>query len=479
MTIAQSTGGGNRDPWPGVTLEPESQMCMRILLVLFATALASAGPKRVLYVTYSAGYRHDSIPASEEVLRQIGANSGRLEVVATQDLSLISSSGLRDFDAVFFFTSGELPVTDSQKQDLLSFVRSGKGFGGVHSATDTFYTWPAYRDLIGARFNGHPWVQSVRIEAEDPDHPAIRRLTPSFSVFDEIYQFSEFSRDRVRVLLTLDTTSVDLSVPGTNRGTEDFPLAWCQKYGEGRVFYTALGHFESTWRDQTVQEMLLQALLWLTGQVDGDATPRPDVQPALIPNAIGNSASLSPRMTVSPDSLISIFGNNLTSGSMVAADPRITEHKLAGTTVRLNGAPIPLLFASPGQINAFVPQDLDPGGLWNLDIAVAGGGSVGAALQTSQTTPGIFTLTANANYVTLWGTGLGPVTRIGDLDITQIQPSVNIAGISAHVTYSGLSPGTPGLYQVNVEMPPNLPSPALLEFSFAGAHFLAWVHPPQ
>ena len=451
----------------------------RILLAFVTAALAWGQPKRVLYMTYSAGYRHDSIPASAEVLRQVGADSGQLEVVASEDLSLISSSGLRDFDAVFFFTSGELPITDSQKQDLLAFVRGGKGFGGVHSATDTFYTWPEYGDLVGARFNGHPWVQTVRIEVEDPDHPAMSRLKPSFSIFDEIYQFREFSRDRVRVLMTLDTDSVDLNAAGANQGTDDFPLAWCRNYGDGRVFYTALGHFESTWRDARFQQMLLQALLWLTGQVNGDAAPRSGVQPSLIPDGIGNSASLSPRMTLSPGSLVSIFGHNLTSGSTLAADPAKQATTLVGTRVKLDGQAIPLLYASPGQVNAFVPRELDHGPVVNLEIQDAGGGSTNASLQTADATPGIFTLTMQGNYVILWGTGLGPVSRIGDLDVTHIQPTITVGGLPARVLFSGLSPGTPGLYQVNIELPDGLPSPALLDFEFAGAQFLAWIHPPN
>ena len=452
-------------------------MGWRILLVLLTVALAWGQPKRVLYLTYSAGYRHDSIPTSAEVLRQVGIESGRVEVVASEDLSLISSSGLSGFDAVFFFTSGELPINDSQKQDLLAFVRSGKGFGGVHSATDTLYTWPDYGDLIGARFNGHPWVQMVRVDVEDPDHPAMRRLKPSFSIFDEIYQFRDFSRDQVRVLMTLDTNSADLNAAGANPGTDDFPLAWCRSYGGGRVFYTALGHFESTWRDERFQSMMLQALLWLTGQVDGDAAPRPGVQPVLVPNGIGNSASFSPRMTVSANSLISIFGHGLTSGSTLAADPQIPAKKLAGTRVMLNGTPIPLLYVSPGQVNALVPPELDHSAILNLQIEDAGGGSADAILQEAEATPGIFTLTMTGNYVTLWGTGLGPVTRMGDLDVTRTQPSVTVAGQPAAVLFSGLSPGTPGLYQVNVELPGGLPSPALLDFEFDGAQFLAWIHP--
>lgn len=451
-------------------------MLWRILLVLLTVVMAWGQPKRVLYLTYSAGYRHDSIPTSAEVLRRAGATSGQLEVVASEDLSLISSSGLSGFDAVFFFTSGELPISDSQKQDLLAFVRSGKGFGGVHSATDTFYTWPDYGDLIGARFNGHPWVQTVGIDVEDPDHPASSSLKPSFSIFDEIYQFREFSRDRVRVLMTLDTNSVDLNAAGTNPGTDDFPLAWCRTYGEGRVFYTALGHFESTWLDNRFQRMMLDALLWLTGQVDGDATPRPGIQPSLVPEGIGNSASFSPRMTVSPNSLISIFGHSLTSGSTLTADPAIQATKLAGTQVKLNGTPIPLLYVSPGQVNALVPSEIDHDVQLDLALSVAGGGFVTASLQTADATPGIFTLTTSGRYVTLWGTGLGPVTPIGDLDVTRTQPTVTVAGLPAQVLFSGLSPGTPGLYQVNVQIPDGLPSPALLDFEFAGAQFLAWIH---
>ena len=142
--------------------------------------------KRILYVTLSAGFKHDSIPASIEALKQIAAQSGKLDVVQTEDVSLLSAAGLRDFDAVMFFTTGELPISDAQKRDLLDFVRSGKGFGGVHSATDTFYQWPEYGNLIGGYFNGHPWTQPVTLDVEDPDNPLVAHLKPSFEIIDEI-----------------------------------------------------------------------------------------------------------------------------------------------------------------------------------------------------------------------------------------------------------------------------------------------------
>src|SRR5690348_16186257 len=106
---------------------------LAVLLFLVGTLL-TAEPKRVLYITHSAGYRHDSIPTSIDVLRALAPE--QLAVTATEDLSNITSEGLAGFDAVFFFTSGELPLSESQKAALLDFVRSGKGFGGVHSATD-------------------------------------------------------------------------------------------------------------------------------------------------------------------------------------------------------------------------------------------------------------------------------------------------------------------------------------------------------
>src|SRR6266446_5048714 len=184
-----------------------------ICLLLCAVASPAAG-KRVLYITHSAGFRHDSIPMSQVVMQELASrSSGAFEVVSSQDLSLITAENLRNFDVLYFFTSGELELSNQQKADLLAFVQEGKGFGGVHSATDTLYTWPEYGDLIGAYFNGHPWAQEVSIRVEDREHPAMRDLGASFVISDEIYQFRNFSRQRVHVLMSLDTASVDLTKP--------------------------------------------------------------------------------------------------------------------------------------------------------------------------------------------------------------------------------------------------------------------------
>jgi type 1 glutamine amidotransferase len=239
-----------------------------IALLGGAAAIRSVGgharrpPARILYFTYSAGYRHDVIPLSKAILTQLGSNSGVFEVTATEDTSEFSTENLERYAAVMFFTSGELPMSHAQKTALLNFVRSGRGFLGVHSATDTFYTWPDYLDLVGGYFNGHPWHQAVTIEVVDPSDPLVAFLGKSLQVEDEIYQISDFDYRGSRVLLRLDPRSVNLGKTGVHQRFYGWPLAWTRSYGEGRVFYAALGHEPSVWQDVRYQRILTNAILW-------------------------------------------------------------------------------------------------------------------------------------------------------------------------------------------------------------------------
>jgi type 1 glutamine amidotransferase len=225
-------------------------------------AHAQRPPPRLLYFTYSAGYRHEVLPLSRAILTRLGRDSGAFEVTASEDTSEFSSENLARYAAVMFYTSGELPLGDAQKTALLDFVRSGRGFLGVHSATDTFYKWPDYLDLVGGYFDGHPWHQAVTIEVADPGNPLVAFLGNSLQVVDEIYQIRDFDHQGSQVLLRLDPGSVDLGKAGVHRRSYGWPLAWTRRYGEGRVFYCALGHEPSLWQDARYQRMLTNAVLW-------------------------------------------------------------------------------------------------------------------------------------------------------------------------------------------------------------------------
>jgi uncharacterized protein len=241
-----------------------------VLAVVFAMAFAlrcapvfaDDRPARVLYFTHSAGYRHEVIPASREILKRIGETEPRFDVTASEDVSVFTADNLRRFGAVMFFTTGELPMSDLQRKALMDFVHNGGGFLGVHSATDTFYQWPEYGRLIGGYFDQHPWHQSVRVDVADPSDPLVAPIGRSLTLVDEIYQIRDFDAAGSHVLLRLDPASVDLGRENVHRHPYGWPLAWTRSYGSGRVFYSGLGHEEGVWRDARFQTMLHNAVLW-------------------------------------------------------------------------------------------------------------------------------------------------------------------------------------------------------------------------
>lgn len=220
----------------------------------------------VLYFTYSQGYKHEVVPESERILVELGERSGRFRVTVSHDPSIIDAKRLAGYDAVVFYTTGELPIDERQKRDLLAFVEGGKGFVGIHSASDTFYQWPEYGRMLGGYFDEHPWNQEVTVKVEDRKHPATRHLGERFVIADEIYQFKDWSRADVHVLLSLDTASVDAAHPKVHRKDGDFALAWTRTQGKGRVFYSALGHRPEVWRDPRFQSFLIGGLQWAMGK---------------------------------------------------------------------------------------------------------------------------------------------------------------------------------------------------------------------
>lgn len=263
---------------------------MRIFALAACAALlpliapAQAPRKKLLAIGAVKGWQHDATSHGLATIWKIGQDTGVFDTYIRTDAELLTKKKLPSnaknldfFDAVLFYTTGELDMDEQQKSDFLSFIRDdGKGFVGVHSAIDTFYQWPEYGEMVGGYFDLHPWNQfQAPILVEDPEFPAARHFPRSFTILDEIYQVKNFSRDRVRVILRMDASQIDLKRKGVHRTDGDFAVAWARNYGKGRVFYSTFGHREDAWNRPDVQKMYLEAIKWAMGLVPGDATPRP------------------------------------------------------------------------------------------------------------------------------------------------------------------------------------------------------------
>lgn len=279
------------------------------LLVSGCATAQNKSSKHALVVTTTVGFRHSSIATAEKVIGELAQQSGAFTVdYARVDINLpefagadgkpdkakyepvvkavlaekMSAAALKNYDAVIFAnTTGDLPLPDPQA--FLDWIKSGKGFVGVHSATDTFPKFPPYIEMIGGEFKKHGAQVSVDAINQDPACAACRHLPTSWTVFDEIYQLKNFDRTKVHGLLTLDKHPND-KTPG------DYPIAWIKEYGNGRVFYTSLGHREDIWEPNSTaqkggikntpevalayQQHLLGGIKWALGLEKGDAKPQ-------------------------------------------------------------------------------------------------------------------------------------------------------------------------------------------------------------
>ena len=219
----------------------------------------AAAPVRVLMLTATAGFRHDSIPTARTVIAALAARGTEFIVTATENLADLNPQRLSSTDVLMFaLTSGELALDAAQKAAIAAFVEQGGGFIGVHSATDTLYQWPDYGRIVGAYFKEHPWTQTAAVVVEDRNHPTTAGVETPFRLLEEFYTFQRNPRGTVNVLLSLDPRSVGAD--------GDFPLAWAQPIGRGRSYYNALGHFPETWNDAWFQRQITAAIHWTAGR---------------------------------------------------------------------------------------------------------------------------------------------------------------------------------------------------------------------
>lgn len=259
-----------------------------------APRTAPKAPRKLLVFNLCRGFVHSAVPYGAKTLEIMGAKTGAFEVTQSDDIAMFEPERLRQFDAVCMNnTTGELflPANMGElsqeeqraarerdaalKQSLLDFVRGGKGIIGIHAATDCFYEWADYGEMMGGYFDGHPWNEEVGVKLDDPAHPVVAAFRGRpFRVADEIYQFRDpYSRERLRVLLSLDVSRTDMTKKGIRRDDDDFAVSWVRGYGEGRVFYCSLGHREDIFWNPAILQHYLDGVQFALGDLEADVTP--------------------------------------------------------------------------------------------------------------------------------------------------------------------------------------------------------------
>jgi type 1 glutamine amidotransferase len=257
--------------------------------------------KRVLaWADVQNGYQHDSVSHALATIERLGYETGLYDTIIRTDSQLITkgkvltkagtpslyAKNLNDFDAIFFFGVREIDLSPQQRADLVSFVRDdGKGFVAAHAGATAFFLWPEFGEMLGGRFDEHPWgIINAPVIVEDPHFPGMSTLPLRFDHTDEYYQIKDFSRTKAHVILRLDVSHLDLNAPLVHHRDADFPLIWAKTYGKGRVYFSALGHDPSTWDDRAIQQMYLEALKWALHLTDADISPAlfaPDASDAI------------------------------------------------------------------------------------------------------------------------------------------------------------------------------------------------------
>ena len=303
-----------------------------------------AGPARkVLFFTKSAGFQHsvitrtsaDKLSFAEQLLTDWGKDNG-FEVTCSKDGTLFTPENLKQYDVIAFCTTGDLTqdsdkygtkpgrngkrvpdkskllyrepgMGEAGKAAFLEAIHQGKGFVGFHCATDTFHSkghvrgqanllrdidaqgaddFDPYVKMIGGEFVVHGQQQKALLKTIDPKWPAAGAFNDGRFV-EEWYSLKNFAGD-LHVILAQDCTG--MSGPMYQRGA--FPETWARLHGQGRVFYTSMGHREDVWQKPAFQALVLGALNWAGRRIDADVTPNlatatPDanVKPAAAPKA--------------------------------------------------------------------------------------------------------------------------------------------------------------------------------------------------
>lgn len=249
-------------------------------LLMGASAMeksAAAKPAHVIVLMQSVGFEHDVVKARddggsvvEDVWRKLDAANDTFTCDYIRDAAALTKETLADTDVLVFYTTGKLPIPGGAAA-LAAWVKSGGKLLGIHCATDTLKDDPDFTPLINGTFDGHPWTADtiVTVKPHDAKDPLVTMYDQNRTFKEEIYQFKNHEPTRSRVHMSLDMEKTERKKP------YHVPICWTHEMGQGRVFYTSLGHREDIWQSAAFQQHLTAGMNWLLGQIEVDSKPDP------------------------------------------------------------------------------------------------------------------------------------------------------------------------------------------------------------
>lgn len=238
-----------------------------VLIVLFFSMQAVAQKQfKALLVTTTRGWHHESLHAGVLAIQQLGVKN-QFDVVLWEDPAGFTDQYLAQFKVVIFLnTTGD--IFDSAQQKVMErFIESGRGYVGIHSASDTEYDWEWYTKLVGRMFYIHPVIQTARLNVADSLFPGVEGFRSKLWT-DEWYEFGKETISGLHTILTIDESSYDPKVEWANRNRKGVgmgklhPIAWYHEYDGGRSFYTAIGHMPADYSDPVFLNHLYGGIFW-------------------------------------------------------------------------------------------------------------------------------------------------------------------------------------------------------------------------
>lgn len=259
--------------------------------------VAPIQPRKLLLFVHNVGYGgHPSAETANHAFALMGEKTGAFEAVVSRDPEVFRRESLKQFDAVFFNNNvGNLFTDPELRRNLVEFVTGGGGLLGVHGTTVAFTQWPGatedwpeFGHLIGARGANHrESTEHVFIKLDDASHPLNAVFGGQGWEFrDEFFRVHEpYSRNRVRVLFSIDAEKTDLrqgrGFGQLERADNDFALAWIRSYGLGRTFYCTIAHNPYVFWDPKMLQFYLGAIQFALGDLPAPTTPSAWLTPAI------------------------------------------------------------------------------------------------------------------------------------------------------------------------------------------------------